>query len=172
MAWETTGATTGLHHCAFARMMPKLLLVSGTAVLLLISLLGSASVFGGGRAFRKMPWTAARQHAQQAPSTHGSAHIVWKRQALANLTSYKSTLLSRMVPLWGKKEFWSVHRPIVTCPPGRPLTRYGGNGDGSKLLCKLTDALQGGGCVIYSLGSNGTSLQLGRSLHTALATSI
>lgn len=40
----------------------------------------------------------------------------------------------------------------LVCPQ---LRRYGGKGDGSKLLCDLSARHLGGGCVIYSLGSRG-----------------
>ncbi len=41
--------------------------------------------------------------------------------------------------------------PIIECPPDAPLTRYGGLGDGYKLLCNL-GALKSP-CSIYSLGA-------------------
>jgi hypothetical protein len=44
-------------------------------------------------------------------------------------------------------------RAFLACPPGQPLKRYGGAGDGGKMLCDLA-ALRAP-CVIYSLGSRG-----------------
>lgn len=79
----------------------------------------------------------------------------WEKHAKANLTNYKNNILSLVRPHYGKQGFWSVFLPIISCPPDRPLTRYGGTGDGSKLLCSLPSSLQQPGCVIYSLGSNG-----------------
>lgn len=154
------GESTGLQQGVFARNAAQVLLAFGATVLILMYCLGSdVKHCTGERAYRKMPWTAGE------PATNRTAqlspHVVWERQALSNLSSYKSTLLNRMVSLWRKKEFWSVHQPIVTCPPGRPLTRYGGKGDGSKLLCGLTARLQREDCVIYSLGSNGASISSG-----------
>lgn len=50
---------------------------------------------------------------------------------------------------------WHLFSPVITCPPGRPLTKYG-QGDGSKLLCNLNGGVvTSTSCVIYSLGSNG-----------------
>lgn len=81
----------------------------------------------------------------------------WEMQATANLTSYRSTLLSQVRPHYGKQNWWTVFLPVISCPPDRPLTRYGGTGDGSKLLCSVssTSVLQEKGCIIYSLGSAG-----------------
>lgn len=50
---------------------------------------------------------------------------------------------------------WSYFQPFITCPPDRPMKRYGGGGDGGKILCSLDTSLQStGSCVVYSLGSN------------------
>ena len=43
---------------------------------------------------------------------------------------------------------------IFTCPDGSTPVRYGGDGDGGKILC-LGPELQQPGCIIYSIGSNG-----------------
>lgn len=52
---------------------------------------------------------------------------------------------------------WDKFEAVISCPPERPLTKYG-SGDGSKLLCRLDaslDRADGSKCLIYSLGSNG-----------------
>lgn len=88
-------------------------------------------------------------------SLNKAAQPGWEAHALVNLTNYRNGLLSLVRPYYGKQDFWSIFLPVISCPPNRPLTRYGGTGDGSKLLCSLSVALQKKGCVIYSLGSNG-----------------
>jgi hypothetical protein len=85
--------------------------------------------------------------------------------AMANLTEFQERALSIGIPFFGVSQasggknnsnIWKQLEPVVSCPPDQPLQRYGGGGDGSKLLCKLPQPEgAGGGCVIYSLGSNG-----------------
>lgn len=110
-------------------------------------------------------WNTPRSladHVAAASSNYGwamSGQSTWEKQAIASLNNYKGSLLGRLTPYWARTSFWTpdVYEPIITCPPDRPLTRYGGRGDGSKLLCSLEGRLQQDGCVIYSLGSNGKS---------------
>jgi hypothetical protein len=52
------------------------------------------------------------------------------------------------------QEDWSQFQPLLSCPADKPLTRYG-EGDGSKLLCKVLPNDDDADCVIYSLGSKG-----------------
>lgn len=52
------------------------------------------------------------------------------------------------------QEHWARFKPVIGCPLDRELTRYGGEGDGSKLLCRVQPP-SGQTCIIYSLGSNG-----------------
>lgn len=54
--------------------------------------------------------------------------------------------------LQGHKRFDPL-KPFIRCPPGQPLTRYGNEADGGKLLCDLGKLPTP--CIIYSLGSNG-----------------
>lgn len=54
--------------------------------------------------------------------------------------------------LQGHKRFNPL-KPFIRCPPGQPLTRYGNEADGGKLLCDLGKLPTP--CIIYSLGSNG-----------------
>lgn len=57
-------------------------------------------------------------------------------------------LLCRVEPPgWGR---YDVALPYLSCPSGN-VTRVGGQGDGSKLLC-LEGFLNQPGCIIYSLG--------------------
>lgn len=89
----------------------------------------------------------------QVPEATVSA---WKAAAATNLTEFEASLAARMRPLKRNKNYWPHFPPVISCPPDRPLTRYGGCGDGSKLLCRLPTTLRDGHpCVIYSLGSNG-----------------
>jgi hypothetical protein len=70
---------------------------------------------------------------------------------------HRTSLLSSMVPLLKDTDptkVWKALAPIITCPDDRPLTRYGGAGDGGKLLCRIPKDMRQQ-CVIYSLGSNG-----------------
>lgn len=109
-------------------------------------------------------WTRPRSLAaiKGSPSNNHStlspdwtAKLGWERHAIANLTNYRDSILSLVRPHYGKQGYWSIFKQVVSCPPDRPLTRYGGTDDGSKLLCRLSGSLQRAGCVIYSLGSNG-----------------
>lgn len=97
-------------------------------------------------------WKRPRPLGQQQT---GRQATQWEQAARANLSSYRGGLLSHVRPYYGKKDFWTVFLPVISCPPDRPLTRYGGTGDGSKLLCKLSDQMQQEGCIVYSLGSKG-----------------
>lgn len=108
----------------------------------------------------EVPWRAPRplqsHYSTKSSSTSAlTAESIWEQQALANLSEYRNHGLENLKPYYGKKEFWGVMLPIITCPPSRPIKRYGGTSDGSKLLCDVTEKLQREGCVIYSLGSNG-----------------
>lgn len=87
-------------------------------------------------------------------------NVDWHRAAAHNLTVFKEKLLQSIVKHGFRTPFnrtqWGLFRPVVTCPPGQPLTRYpkAAAVDGSKLLCSL-DGVLNRDCVIYSLGSNG-----------------
>lgn len=89
---------------------------------------------------------------------------MWQTQALHNFTKYRLGIFDSIRPLYGKEEFWSVFLPAITCPLDRPLVRYGGSNDGSKLLCKLSEEVaKHKDCVIYSLGSNGENCSRNRA---------
>lgn len=95
---------------------------------------------------------------------NGKAADAYSAAALQNLTDLNERLLSISVPFFGVTQasqgrgnatnLWQLLEPIISCPPGQPVSQYGPGGDGSKLLCKLPEH-EGGPCVIYSLGSNG-----------------
>jgi hypothetical protein len=93
-------------------------------------------------------------------ATKRAENVDWQDAAAHNLTVYKERLLQSIVKHGFRTPFnrtqWSLFRPVVTCPPGQPLTRYpkAPAVDGSKLLCSLDGVLHRD-CVIYSLGSNG-----------------
>jgi Methyltransferase domain len=46
---------------------------------------------------------------------------------------------------------FSLFTPFLTCPDGRPPSRFGGLEDGGKLIC--ADVLSTSSCVVFSLGS-------------------
>jgi hypothetical protein len=92
------------------------------------------------------------------------AQDAYTTSALANLTQFRAGVLSAGLSFFGVSKasagrdgapsLWNLLGPIVHCPTNSPLTRYGGSGDGGKLLCKLPPTSDTA-CVIYSLGSNG-----------------
>lgn len=110
-------------------------------------------------------WIKVNPGGSESDSNEANAMVNYFTSARANLTSYKTTLLSHVAPEFNNKDIlhlWTkVFGPIITCPPGRPVTKYGGltrgplKGDGSKLMCRLPRTLKTHHCVIYSLGSNG-----------------
>lgn len=57
-------------------------------------------------------------------------------------------------------------RCLISCPPGRPLRRYGGTDDGAKLVCDVKPLPRG--CVIYSMGSAGACVLLRAHQRTRL----
>jgi hypothetical protein len=85
----------------------------------------------------------------------------WQLAAVRNFTEYQDAVLSMAVNQGLRKPFnhksdWPLFKPIITCPPERPLARYPDvPGDGPKFLCSLKGHVLHDGCVIYSLGSNG-----------------
>lgn len=109
-------------------------------------------------------------------SINNERQIAWQPDtaymtaAAANVTRFKRTWLSKMVPKmqvtgslpnYGLTPAdWQLFKPVITCPKQRPLKHYGGDGDGSKYLCdvgsKAKPALRSN-CVIYSMGSRGGS---------------
>lgn len=81
------------------------------------------------------------------------------QKAATNLSSFRnnlySELLAHTMKFYDDEARWQWYlpfAPIVSCPPGCPLTTYG-DGDGVKKLCATPD-LQLETCVVYSLGSN------------------
>ena len=50
-------------------------------------------------------------------------------------------------------ERFDPYNPILNCPPGQALARYGGTNDGGKVFCNISGLAPP--CVVYSLGSNG-----------------
>lgn len=101
-------------------------------------------------------------------NTRGRPLDAYTAAALRNLTNFQDRLLAIGVPFFGvtaaaegkdkAPNLWELLSPVIACPPDQPLSRYGGEGDGSKQLCKLQ--AQQRACVIYSLGSNGKPYQL------------
>lgn len=98
-------------------------------------------------ALRAYPW----HHLDSKCHTHECT-------TAASLAVFKQTIAQRNLD--GQRSFsrsgWSRFPVIASCPPEQPLTRYG-EGDGSKLLCRLDDFLlsRNTQCVVYSFGSNG-----------------
>jgi hypothetical protein len=96
-------------------------------------------------------------------SLEDTPYSKWHRDALSKLTVFRDSLFPAVLQhnSWNRpflaREDWALFKPAVTCPPGRPLTRYPDvPGDGPKLLCQLDEtALPGDDCLIYSLGSHG-----------------
>ena len=78
-----------------------------------------------------------------------SCHIMPAACLPACLPAFMMMLLHHQVSGHGR---FSPFQPFVTCPPGMPLHRDGGAGDGGKWICGLA-ALQAP-CVVLSLGSN------------------
>lgn len=108
---------------------------------------------------------AGAPEAGTAPRAPAAPATEYEAAARSNLTAYAAALLTKP-PELGNKTFpklWSLpaFSPITTCPPERPLTKYGGRsagglvGDGAKLLCQLSGELQQDKCLIYSIGSMG-----------------
>lgn len=116
-----------------------------------------------------------KPHAHTDSSSHFRVvaapwEAAWAAAAARNVSRLQLQLLSRVLPALGQPkgklpgeglsaEQWAAFAPVLRCPPGRPLTRYGGPGDGSKILCSV-EALGAlsRGCVIYSLGSKGVMM--------------
>jgi FkbM family methyltransferase len=95
----------------------------------------------------------------------------WKHAA-TKLTHWQGSLFPKMAALyrastncaesWGcpnrptepfGHERFSLFHPVVDCPPGMQLSRWGSEGDGGKWLCGVEKLKEK--CVILSLGSNG-----------------
>jgi hypothetical protein len=99
----------------------------------------------------------------------------WHHHALSNFTLFRDSLFARV---WEKgsweraflgSEDWPLFEPAISCPTGRPLTRYPDiPGDGPKLLCRVEEDALPDNCIIYSLGSNGelAAVQCQSSKHT------
>eukprot|EP00775_Hariotina_reticulata_P009669 gene9669-9828_t len=79
-------------------------------------------------------------------------------ELLQGIKKFRAELLSKLNPRYQlpvkgfTPDDWKIFAPFANCPPDRPATRYGGQGDGSKMMCKLKERQS---CIIYSLGSNG-----------------
>lgn len=85
-----------------------------------------------------------RESSLEAPSAGYTPPDSYTLAARANLTTFKTELLSKQISIFDTPKvegLWGTYSPIITCPPARPLTRYGGEGDGSTLLCKLPQLL-------------------------------
>jgi hypothetical protein len=103
-------------------------------------------------------------------TAEGRSRHGYPAAARANLADFQDRLLSVGIAFFGVDQafkgkynapsLWKSLGPIISCPPDRPVTRYGSDGDGGKLLCKLPQQSTAE-CVIYSLGSNGEQQQAG-----------
>ncbi|KAI8468758.1 MAG: methyltransferase domain-containing protein [Monoraphidium minutum] len=86
-------------------------------------------------------------------------------EAARNLTAFRAGLLGRALALNFSTTFglpgqdawrhYDLVNPFLSCPRRHPggLLRYGGGGDGGKLLCDL--GVLRAPCLVYSMGSNG-----------------
>jgi hypothetical protein len=81
----------------------------------------------------------------------------WASEAAAPARLFMFTAAGPRTHLRTGRRHYDFASPFLACPPHHAagLVRYGGAGDGGKLLCDLT-ALRAP-CTIYSLGSNGAA---------------
>ncbi|KAG2494265.1 hypothetical protein HYH03_007620 [Edaphochlamys debaryana] len=95
------------------------------------------------------------------PTRHATENTRWAREAVANLSQWRSSLFERIqryvvlkdneVKLPGRERY-EPFQPFISCPPNRPLQRVGPEGDGGKWLCGM-DRLSSP-CTVISVGSN------------------
>jgi hypothetical protein len=112
--------------------------------------------------FDVAPIKCSLKPASEETATEETPYSKWQRDALSNLTLFRDSLFQTLIhegswirPFQGPED-WPLFKPAVTCPPGRPLTRYPNRpGDGPKLLCQLNEESLTSDCLIYSLGSYG-----------------
>ncbi|KAI9029203.1 methyltransferase domain-containing protein [Hyaloraphidium curvatum] len=79
--------------------------------------------------------------------------------AAKNLSGFRDGLYAAVVKDfegWNRTRVshgeYALFKEVVRCPPNRPHKRYGGFGDGGKILCRMPDAAAAG-CTVLSLGS-------------------
>jgi hypothetical protein len=84
------------------------------------------------------------------------------RIAVESLERHRSSMLQKVWPalqlngsLADGKLYESLE-PYLPCPgPHAKVKRFGGDGDGGKLLCPVPHLMQSQSCVVVSMGSNG-----------------
>jgi hypothetical protein len=98
--------------------------------------------------------------------SHSNTHYsAWQGSSSAQLDAWKSNLFVRTMTLYREVEHASgastepigsrrfdLFSPFIECPDRQEPTRFGGQGDGSKLVCQ--GMLKSSDCVVYSLGSH------------------
>lgn len=112
-------------------------------------------------------YSVGRSACTRAPVTSQHVNLLGTsdKAAVAAWNNWRSSLFLRAMTLLrdtdgkalkqtqpeGHARF-SLFDPFVSCPDNQKVARYGGSGDGGKLLCP--SLLQQTNCVVYSLGSN------------------
>lgn len=98
-------------------------------------------------------------------SHSNTRYSAWQGSSRAQLDAWKSNLFVRAMTLYREVEHASeastepvgfrrfdLFSPFIECPYKQELTRFGGQGDGGKLVCQ--GMLKSPDCVVYSLGSH------------------
>jgi hypothetical protein len=128
------------------------------AVSLVLLLLVFCSNYTGEKPALDYAWVLSEE---DPASRTEAAQLKWRVAAAQNLTTFRGDILHSLVKHGFRIPFnrtqWSLFQPIVTCPPGQPLSRYpkaAAAGTGAAPWCRL-EGMMDLDCVIYSLGSVG-----------------